>query len=206
LAQRDVHLETEFNTGSVDAPGGRLVSYDDREIPFDLAVVVPLHAGAPYVGRSDGLGDELNFVPVDPATLQAKVTPCVFAFGDAADVPTSKAGSATHFQGEVVAENVRHYLHGEPLSAAYDGHANCFIETGFHRALMIDFNYDTEPLPGRYPGRLGLPLLRPSRANHVGKLLFERLYWHALLPGRDVPGITAAMPTAGKHPPKFDVS
>ena len=61
---------TEFSTGTVQAPGeaaaeGRLVSYDEREVPFDLAVIVPLHAGAGCVGRSPGLGDELDFVPVD---------------------------------------------------------------------------------------------------------------------------------------------
>jgi NADPH-dependent 2,4-dienoyl-CoA reductase/sulfur reductase-like enzyme len=83
---------TEFSTGTVlggpDAEG-RLVSYDERVVPFDLAVVVPLHGGADYVGRSPGLGDELGFVPVDPHTLQAKVKPNVFALGDAADVPAA---------------------------------------------------------------------------------------------------------------------
>jgi sulfide:quinone oxidoreductase len=201
LADRRINLVTEFNTGEVDGAGGRLVSYDGREVPFDLAVVVPLHAGAGYVGRSGGLGDELNFVPTDEHTLQAKAAPNVFVIGDAANVPTSKAGSVTHFEGETLVENVARYLHNEPLVAGFDGHANCFIETGFHKALLIDFNYDHEPVPGRYPGPLGLPLLEESRLNHLGKLLFESVYWHGLLPGREIPGIGASMPTAGKQMP-----
>src|ERR1019366_5544390 len=84
LEEKGVNLITEFNTGEVDGPGGHLISYDDRNVPFDLAVVIPLHSGAPYVGRSPGLGDELNFVPTDERTLQAKVAPNVFVIGDAA--------------------------------------------------------------------------------------------------------------------------
>src|SRR5438552_4057041 len=198
LADRGIDLVTEFNTGAVDGTGGRLVSYDDREVSFDLAVVVPLHGGAEYVGRSSGLGDELGFVPVDPHTLQAKVKPNVFALGDATDVPASKAGSVAHFEGEVLAGNVQRFLAGEPLAASFDGHTNCFIETGGGRALLIDFNYDTEPLTGHYPGPFGLPLLRPSRLNHLGKLAFQPLYWHGLLPGRDIPGISPPMPARGK--------
>ena len=90
-------------------------------------------------------------------------------------------------------------LAGEPLEPGFDGHANCFIETGFHKALLIDFNYETEPVTGHYPSKVGLPLLKESRLNHLGKLLFQSVYWHSLLPGRDLPGIGSSMPTAGKH-------
>ena len=192
LAEKEIELVTEFNTGEVDGAGGRLIGYDGREIPFDLAVVVPLHAGAAYIGRSPGLGDELNFVPTDEHTMQSKAAPNIFVIGDAANLPASKAGSVAHFAGEILAENVRRYLADESLDATFDGHTNCFVETGFGKALLIDFNYDTEPLPGHYPASVGLPLLKESRLNHFGKLLFEPLYWHALLPGRDIPGIGSA--------------
>jgi len=198
LAEKGVELVTEFNTGEVDGAGGRLVGYDGREVPFDLAVVVPVHGGAPYVGRSPGLGDGLNFVPTDEHTLQSKAAANVFVIGDASNVPASKAGSVTHYEGETLVENVRRFLAGEPLVSGFDGHANCFIETGFHKALLIDFNYETEPLPGHYPGPVGLPLLKESRLNHLGKLMFQWFYWHSLLPGRDIPGIGADMPAAGK--------
>jgi sulfide:quinone oxidoreductase len=200
LAEKGIELVTEFNTGEVDGEGGRLVAYDGREVGFDLAVVIPLHSGAAYVGHSPGLGDELNFVPTNEHTLQSKATPNVFVIGDAANVPASKAGSVTHFEGEVLVANVRRFLTGDPLDQSFDGHTNCFIETGFHKALLIDFNYDTEPLPGHYPSGVGLPLLAESRLNHLGKLMFQWFYWHGPLPGRDIPGISSAMPTAGKRP------
>ena len=201
LEERGIELVTEFNTGEVDYTddGGRLVSYDDRDVVFDLAVVIPVHNGAVYVTRSPGLGDALGFVPVDVHTLQSGASPNVFALGDAAAVPVSKAGSVTHFEGEVLVENVRRFLDGRPLDASYDGHANCFIETGFSKAMLIDFNYDVEPLPGRFPGPVGLPLMKETHLNHLGKLLFQWLYWHSLLPGRDIPGVHSAMPTAGKE-------
>ena len=198
LAEKGIELVTEFNTGSVDGAAGTLTAYDGREIPFDLAVVVPLHSGAPYVGRSPGLGDELDFVPTDEHTLQSKVRPNVFVIGDAANVPTSKAGSVTHFEGEVLVENIRRFLAGDELDASFDGHTNCFIESGFRKALLIDFNYETEPLPGHYPSGVGLPLLKESHLNHLGKLMFQWLYWHSLLPGRDVPGVSSRMPIHGK--------
>lgn len=198
LAEKGIELVTEFNLGEVDGDAGTLTSYDGREVSFDLAVVIPLHSGAEYVARSPGLGDELSFVQVNPQTLQSNASPNVFAIGDAAGVPTSKAGSVTHFEGEVLVANILSYLKGEPLAELFDGHANCFIETGFGKALLIDFNYETEPLPGHYPGPVGLPLLKESHLNHLGKLMFQPFYWHSLLPGRDVPGIGSAMPTAGK--------
>jgi len=201
LAERDIELVTEFNTGEVDGAAGRLVSYDEREILFDLAVVVPVHNGAPCIVRSDGMGDELGFVPTDAHTLQSTAAPEVFALGDAAALPISKAGSVTHFEGEVLVENVRRFLEGAPLDASYDGHANCFIETGFHKAMLIDFNYEVEPLPGHFPTDVGLPLMKESHLNHLGKLMFQWFYWHSLLPGRDIPGIHSTMPARGKHQP-----
>jgi sulfide:quinone oxidoreductase len=199
LDAKGVEVVSEFNTGEIDSSGGRLTSFDGREVPFDLAVVVPLHGGASFVERSEGLGDELGFVPADPATLQAKARPNVFVIGDAADFAVSKAGSVAHFEGPVLTRNVAQFLAGEPLDAAFDGHTNCFIESGYGKALLVDYNYVTEPVSGHYPWRVGLPLLRESRLNHLGKLAFEHVYWHVLLPGREIPGIGADMPTAGKH-------
>jgi sulfide:quinone oxidoreductase len=198
LAEKEIELVTEFNAGEVDGIGGTLAAYDGRELDFDLLVTVPLHGGAAYLERSPGLGDALGFVPTDKRTLQTPVKPNVFALGDATDLPTSKAGSVTHFEAEVLAENIVRYLTDHELQTGYDGHANCFIETGFQKALLIDFNYEVEPLPGHFPTAFGLPLLRESRLNHLGKLLFQWVYWHALLPGRDIPGIGPAMPRSGK--------
>jgi sulfide:quinone oxidoreductase len=205
LADKHIEIVTEFNTGEVQGgvggATGKLISFDDREVEFDLAVMIPLHGGAAYVAESPGLGDELGFVPTDNATLQSMVKPNIFVIGDAADAPTSKAGSVTHFEGEVLVENIEAFLNGEAIEHSYDGHANCFIETGFSKALLIDFNYASEPVGGHYPGPVGLPLLKESRANHLGKLMFQSFYWHGLLPGRDIPGIGPDMPKLGKKQP-----
>jgi sulfide:quinone oxidoreductase len=210
LEERGIELVTEFNTGQVDGGEGRLISYDERVIDFDLAVVIPAHNGAAYVMSSQGLGDALGFIPTNERTLQSLAAANVFVLGDAASLPTSKAGSVTHFEGEVIVENVKRFLDGQALDASYDGHSNCFIETGFSKAMLIDFNYEVEPQTGHYPGRVGLPLMKESRLNHLGKLMFQWLYWHSLLPGRDIPGVTSAMPTAGKTgaalPEKEEVS
>jgi sulfide:quinone oxidoreductase len=185
LAAKRIVVETEFATGEVDGAGGRLVSWDDREVPFDLLVTIPLHGGPSFVARTPGLGDDLGFVLTDPHTLQSKLAPDIFAIGDATNVPTSKAGSVTHFEAETLVENIGRRLAGEPLAGTFDGHANCFIETGFRKALLIDFDYDREPLPGRFGP---LPLLKESRLNHMAKLLFQWVYWHVLLPGHEIPG------------------
>jgi sulfide:quinone oxidoreductase len=204
LERKRIELVPEFATGEVRAAPdrtGTLVSYDGRELAFDLAVVVPLHGGAAFVDRSPGLGDELGFVVTDPRTLRARAAPNIFALGDGAAVAASKAGSVAHFEGEVLVRNIVSHLAGREPDARFDGHTNCFVESGFGKALLIDFNDETEPLPGHYPTALGLPLLTPSRLNHLGKRLFAPFYWHALLPGRDVPGIESAMPRAGKQHP-----
>jgi sulfide:quinone oxidoreductase len=200
LGEKGIELEVEFAAGEVDGTGGRLVSYDGREIPFDLLVAVPLHGGQAYVDHSEGLGDALGFVPTDPATLQTRVADNVFALGDATDLRASKAGSVAHFEGEILSENLEAFLRGRPLPARFDGHANCFVETGNRRALLIDFNDVIQPVPGRFPTAAGpLPLLRESRLNHLGKLGFQWMYWHVLLPGHRIPFVGPTMPLRGKR-------
>jgi sulfide:quinone oxidoreductase len=205
LDDRKIAVETDFMVERVDAERKVLVSYDEREIGYDLLVTVPLNMGADFVGTS-GLGDELNYVPVDKGTLQSKAHPDIFAIGDANDIPTSKAGSVAHFAADVFVENFCQYVEGLAMTHRFDGHANCFVETGDGKGLLIDFNYDTEPLPGRFPlGRLGpLSLLRETRANHWGKVAFRWIYWNLLLPGRRLP-VPTRMSMSGKHRPDEEV-
>jgi len=198
LDERKIALETDFMVERIDVEKKALVSYDEREVPFDLLVTVPLNMGADFVARS-GLGDELNYVPVDKHTLQSKSYPNVFAVGDASDIPASKAGSVAHFSVEVFTDNFLQLIAGKPMTGSFDGHANCFIESGNGKGLLIDFNYDTEPLPGKYPlplvGPLGL--LKETRANHLGKLAFRWIYWNVLLPGHSMP-VPTHMSMVGK--------
>ncbi|QBX56040.1 NAD(P)/FAD-dependent oxidoreductase [Nocardioides seonyuensis] len=206
LEERGIVVETDFMVESVDGERRVLTSYDEREVPFDLLVTVPVNMGADFVGRS-GLGDELNYVTVDKHTLQfaprpgAAPHPEIFAVGDAANLPTSKAGSVAHFSVEVLVGNLVDLDRGRPMSHSFDGHANCFVESGHGKALLLDFNYETEPLTGTFPlaGVGPLQLLKESRLNHLSKLAFRHVYWNALLPGRPL-GLPSAMSMAGKHP------
>jgi len=123
----------------------------------------------------------------------------VFAVGDAAALPTSKAGSVAHFAVDVFVENFIEHIAGRPMERRFDGHTNCFVETGNGKALLLDFNYATEPLPGSYPlpGVGPLRLLKETRINHLGKLAFKPIYWHMLLPGRRLP-VPIEMSMSGK--------
>ncbi len=201
LEERKVHVETDFMVERIDDQRKVLVSYDEREVPFDLLVTVPLNMGADFVTRS-GLGDELNYVPVDKHTQLSTRFDNIFAIGDASDIPASKAGSVAHFSVEIFVDNFLEHIAGRPMTGAFDGHANCFVESGDDKALLIDFNYDTEPLTGKYPLPVVGPmdLLKETRANHLGKLAFRWIYWNVLLPGRPVP-LPALMSMAGKHVP-----
>jgi sulfide:quinone oxidoreductase len=201
LDERKIALEPDFVVEGIDADRKTLVSYDERKVPFDLLVTVPLNMGADYIARS-GLGDELNCVPVDKHTLLSTGHDNIFAVGDAADLPTSKAGSVAHFSIEVFVENFLAHVDGRPMTGSFDGHANCYVEAGAGKALLIDFNYDTEPLPGTYPvPHIGpFRLLEETRINHWGKLAFRWMYWHLLPPGRRIP-LPAHMSMAGKEIP-----
>jgi sulfide:quinone oxidoreductase len=205
VSDRKIALETDFAIERVDPDAKTLVSYDEREIAFDLLVTVPLNMGADYIERS-GLGDELNYVPVDKHTLLSTKHDNVFAIGDASNIPTSKAGSVAHFATDDFAKNFLSHIAGRPMTESFDGHTNCYIESGDGKAVLIDFNYVTQPLPGRYPvPRLGpFRLLAESRINHLGKLAFRWMYWNVLLPGRRMP-VPAHMSMAGKTEPPMEI-
>jgi len=198
LSSRGIHLESNFLVSLVDSDAGRLSSYDGRILDFDLLVSVPAHEGAPFL-RGSTLADELGFIKVDKHSLQSTLYENVFAIGDCSDVPTSKAGSAAHFMGKTLTQNVIRAAHGQSPLQTYDGHVNCFIETGYEKGLMVDFNYETQPLKGNYPlpGIGPFSLLKESAANHWGKLAFKWIYWHLLLPGHELP-IDDVMSRAGK--------
>jgi sulfide:quinone oxidoreductase len=201
LQERKILVEPDFMVERVDEEARALVSYDEREVPFDLLVTIPLNMGADFVARS-GLGDELNYVPVDRHTLLSTTYDTIFAVGDASDIPASKAGSVAHFSVDLFVDNFVAHASGRPMTQSFDGHANCFVESGDGRGLLIDFNYDTQPLPGKFPVPVvgPLSLLKETRANHLGKLAFRWVYWNVLLPGRPLP-LPDRMSMAGKQVP-----
>ena len=198
LEQKGVKVAPEFYIERVDPDAKKIVSYDEQVLEYDLLVTVPLNMGSDVIERSD-LGDDLNFIPVDPHTFVSPKYDNMFVLGDAANLPTSKAGSVAHFAVDSFSENFLRYIDGLEMLPTFDGHANCFIESGFGKGLLIDFNYDVEPLPGKYPlpGIGPFSLLQESEMNHWGKMLFRWLYWNTLLKGEELP-LPAKMTMAGK--------
>lgn len=197
--ERSIHLESDFMVESIDPEAKTLNSFDERQVPYDLLVTVPVNMGADYVARS-GIGDDLNYVPVDKETLLSDAYDTIFAIGDASNIPASKAGSVAHFSMDLFPHNFLRHIQGLPMTEKFDGHANCFIETGHGKGLLIDFNYETEPLPGKYPlpGIGPFSLLQETEMNHWGKVMFRWMYWNVLLPGKELP-LPALMSMAGKQ-------
>jgi sulfide:quinone oxidoreductase len=199
LHEKGIQVETDFNIGEVDPARQVIRSYDDREIGYDLLVTIPVHMGAEVIARS-GMGNDLNFVPTNKNTLQAKQWSNVWVIGDASDVPASKAGSVAHFMLDTITANIKRHTEGQQPEASFDGHTNCFIESGYGKAYLIDFNYEVEPLPGMYPLPVVGPfsLLHESSINHLGKLGFRWMYWNLLLPAHPLP-LASQMSMVGKH-------
>jgi len=173
---------------------------DGMRVPYDLLVTIPPHEGSELIDDA-GLGDGLGFGLTDKLTLKSRKAERVFLLGDNTNVPTSKAGSVAHFQAEVVVHNLLREMAGQDAQPLADGHANCFIETGFGKAILVDFNYDVQPVPGKFP----LPMIGPmtllgeTRLNHLGKLAFMPIYWNLLLPGHPIPLVPSRMSTRGKR-------
>jgi len=200
LEEKNIKLVTDFAIEKVDFENNKIIDYADTEVPYDLLVTVPTNMGDEVIKRS-GLGDELNFVPTHPNTLQSLNHENIFVIGDATNVPASKAGSVTHFQAETLTDNILLYIKNQPLKEEFDGHANCFIETGHNKALLIDFNYVQEPVTGNFPFAIigPLKLLKESIFNHWGKLAFRWIYWNVLLKGIPIPFVSRNMSTTGKN-------
>ena len=199
LERKGISVTPDFGLGRVDSAEKKILAWDDTEVKYDLLVSIPTNMGDPVIARS-GMGNELNFIPTDKQTLAAEGLEDIFVIGDASNVPASKAGSVVHFQSEILFENIMEHIEGRPPRAHFDGHANCFIESGFGKGLLIDFNYETEPLPGAFPlpGVGPFTLLRESTINHYGKLMFRWVYWNLLLRGVELP-IANEMLMAGKQ-------
>ena len=199
LEEKHINIVSDFAIERVDNEAQKIIDYGGKEVPFDLLVTVPTNKGDELIARS-GMGDDLNFVPTNKATLRSLLHDNVFIIGDASNIPASKAGSVAHFEAEILTENILHYIKGEPLQEEFDGHANCFVETGGGKALLIDFNYTHEPVEGTFPfpGVGPLRLLKESRMNHMGKMAFRWIYWNMLLRGTHIPFVTAEMQESGK--------
>jgi sulfide:quinone oxidoreductase len=200
-AEKGIRIVPSFTASAVDTNAKRLTSFEGASIDYDLLVTIPTNVG-PQVLDDSGLGDGNGFGLTDPRTLKSRKADGIYFMGDNTNVATSKAGSVGHFEAETVLENLLLEMESKPALSSYDGHSNCFIESGHHKALLIDFNYDMEPLEGSFPTPIVGPfsLLKESYLNHMGKMTFEWVYWHMLLPGRlgHVPLLPSHMNFLGK--------
>ena len=198
---KGVNVVADFAAESVDDAARTLRSFDGRTLEYDLLCAIPPNLGPQVIDDSE-LGDGTGYAITDPRTLRSRKAEGVYFLGDNTNVSTSKAGSVAHFEAETVVENLLREIEGKPPLPSFDGHANCFIETGHHKAMLLDFNYDIEPLEGSFPmAHVGpFSLLKESYMNHVGKLSFQWVYWNLLLKGKlpNVPLLPSHMNFVGK--------
>jgi sulfide:quinone oxidoreductase len=162
--ERDIELETFFNAESVDPEAQVLHSMEGTDLDYDLLVAIPEHAGSDLVADA-GLGDD-GWVAVDRHTLAAEHAENVYAIGDVADVPTSKAGSVAHYEAGVVADRLAASVRGLTPTATYDGKTICFVESGTDEATFVEFGYGEEPT-----------VREPSQTLHWAKLAYNETYW-----------------------------
>ncbi|MEF8976866.1 MAG: FAD/NAD(P)-binding oxidoreductase [Halapricum sp.] len=162
--ERDINLETFFNVEEVDPDKQVMKTMEGKEMDYDLLVGIPPHDGSDLV-REAGLGED-GWVEVDQHTLEAEHAEDVYAVGDIADVPTSKAGSVAHYEAGEVADRIASRVRGQQPVANFDGKTVCFIETGMDEATFVSFEYGSEPT-----------MREPSKPIHWSKLGYNESYW-----------------------------
>lgn len=199
--EKGINIVSNFALERVDNDAKSIHAYDGQSVEYDLLCAIPPNLG-PQVLDDSGLSDGTGYALTDPRTLKSRKADYIYMMGDNTNVSASKAGSVAHFEAETVVENVMREIDGQKPLPTFDGHANCFIETGHHKAMLIDFNYDMEPLEGDFPLPYVGPfsLLEESYLNHVGKIAFKWVYWNMLLTGYlpNVPLLPSHMNLLGK--------
>jgi sulfide:quinone oxidoreductase len=176
LAEKNIELHTFFNVETIDPARKVVQSLEGEELHYDLLVLVPPHHGAQFLIDSGFAPAPGGWLPTDHHTLQVGGRPNVYALGDATDLPLSKAGSTAHFEAPIVAERVAATVLGRaPQSkhASYTGRVMCFFEIGDGKGTLLRFDYNHPPRPPR-----------PNRIWHLGKVLFNKTYWHTVPRGR----------------------
>lgn len=118
LRERDISVEVPFTVESVEPEKRRVRSREGKTLSYDLLVLVPPHAGEPFLAEG-GLGAGGGWVSADRHTLRVRER--VYALGDATDLPVPKSGSAAHRQAGTVVRNVLDEIEGRPPSGRYDG-------------------------------------------------------------------------------------
>lgn len=185
---KNIKVTPNFQLASVDPNRKVIVGYDCREVNYDLLISIPPNFGAQYIIDSD-MGDPMGYVDTDHHTLRAKNFDNIYVIGDATNLPTSKAGAVAHYEADVVSENLMREIEGHPPLPKYDGHATCYVVTGYEKGSLLDFNFKIEPLPGKFPfpGLGPFDLLGESFTNYMGKMMFRWVYYNLMLKGSHLP-------------------
>ncbi len=201
--KKGIKVTPNFDIAQVNPDEKTIESHKGQKVPYDLLIAIPPNFGAQYVENS-GMGDPMCYVDTDHFTLKAKNYDRIYVIGDATNVPASKAGATAHYESETVSENVVREIEGQAPKPTYDGHTTCFICSGYEKAVLIDFNYKVEPLPGKFPfpGLGPFSLLGDSNFNYWGKMMFKWVYWNMMLKGLDLP-LEAQFTMAGKLRPSL---
>jgi len=186
--EKNIKVTTNFQLSGVDPEKRIITAYDCREVNYDLLVAIPPNFGAKYILDSE-MGDPMGYMDTDNNTLKSKKFDNIYVVGDAANLPTSKAGSVAHYESEILTDNLKREIDGQPPRPAYDGHATCYVVTGFEKGTLLDFNFKIEPLPGKFPfpGLGPFDLLGVSFTNYVGKMMFRWVYYNLMLKGSELP-------------------
>jgi sulfide:quinone oxidoreductase len=196
--KKNIKVTPYFDLAKVNANEKTIESHKGDKVGFDLLVSIPPNFGAQAITDS-GMGDPMGYMQVDQYTLKAQNVDRVYVLGDATNVPTSKAGSVAHYMSYTVVENLVREIDGHDALPSFDGHATCFLASGFEKAILLDFNYVVEPLPGKFPfpGMGPFSLLQDTFGNYWGKMMFKWVYWNLMMKGLDLP-LEAQMNLAGK--------
>ena len=196
--EKNIKVTPNFDIAQVNTEEKTIESHRGQKVDYDLLVAIPPNFGAQFLEGS-GLEDPLRFVETDNFTLKAKSADNIYVIGDATNVPASKAGAVAHYEAETLIENIIREIDGREPKPTFDGHATCFICSGYEKAFLIDFNYEYEPLPGKFPfpGLGPFSLLGDSYMNYWGKMMFKWVYWNMMVKGVELP-LEDQMTMAGK--------
>jgi sulfide:quinone oxidoreductase len=199
--QKNIKVTPYFDLAQVNAKEKTIESHKGEKIGYDLLVAIPPNMGDQALIDSE-VADPVGYVPTNNETLQAEQFERIYVIGDTTNVPTSKAGSVAHYQAYTLVDNLMREIDGYPPKSKFDGHATCFLASGFEKAILLDFNYKVEPLPGKFPfpGMGPFSLLQESLSNHWGKMMFRWVYWNLMMKGLDLP-LEPQMNLAGKFRP-----
>ncbi|MCD4719055.1 MAG: NAD(P)/FAD-dependent oxidoreductase [Desulfobacula sp.] len=197
-AKKNIKVTPHFDLAAVNGKEKNIESHKGNKIGYDLLVAIPPNMGNKCLIDSE-VSDPVGYVATDNHTLKAENFDRIFVIGDTTNVPASKAGSTAHYMAYTLVDNLIREIDGHAALPKFDGHATCFLASGFEKAILLDFSYDVEPLPGKFPfpGMGPFSLLKESLSNYWGKMMFRWVYWNLMMKGLDLP-LEPQMNLAGK--------